>query len=254
MQADATLGGEAWAAPGGPSGVLVLHGFTGTRATVLPVAEALADAGHTVSAPLLPGHGTCIEDMISTRYADWWAAAEVAYHDLAATNRSVAVVGLSMGATLTCELAIRHPEVAGIVCINPLVRPVERELLELVDLMLDSGETVSEGTGPDLADPEASETAYDGSPLAAARSLYLALDHLQADLSRIACPVLIMTSAEDHVVPPDNSDHLAAQVSGPVERITLPRSYHVATLDHDREEVADRTVRFVNCVTAGPSL
>jgi carboxylesterase len=113
---------------------------------------------------------------------------------------------------------------------------------------------VSEGTGPDLADPEASETAYDGSPLAAARSLYLALDHLQADLSRIACPVLIMTSAEDHVVPPDNSDHLAAQVSGPVERITLPRSYHVATLDHDREEVAARTVRFVNRVTAGPSL
>ena len=243
-------GGRSWSSSGGPSAALVLHGFTGTPTTVLPVAEALAGAGHTVSAPLLPGHGTRVEDMVPTRYAHWQAAAEAAYLDLAARSSSVAIVGLSMGATLACGLAVRHPEVAGIVCINPLVRPVEPELIELIDLMLAAGETVSEGAAADLADPEAHEVAYHGSPLAAARSLYLALDHLQGDLRRIACPVLIMTSAEDHVVPPDNSDHLATSVTGPVERVTLERSYHVATLDHDREEVANRTADFVNRVTA----
>ncbi|HEV2070447.1 MAG TPA: alpha/beta fold hydrolase [Acidimicrobiales bacterium] len=241
--------GDEWWTSGGRSGVLVLHGFTGTPATVRPVAEALAGAGHTVVAPLLPGHGTCIEDMIPTRYADWLATAEAAYCRLAGGCGSVAIVGLSMGATLTCELAARHPEVSGIVCINPLVRPVEPELMELVDLMLDAGETVSEGAGADLADPDASEVAYEGSPLAAARSLYEALEHLQVDLTRIRCPILLLTSAHDHVVHPDNSDHLAALAGGPVERVTLERSYHVATLDHDREEVARRTVDFVDRVT-----
>ncbi len=43
-----------------------------------------------------------------------------------------------------------------------------------------------------------------------------------------------MTSPEDHVVPPTNSDHLAATLGGPVERVTLERSYHVATIDFDK--------------------
>ena len=44
-----------------------------------------------------------------------------------------------------------------------------------------------------------------------------------------------MTSPQDHVVPPENSDILAAGVAGPVERVTLERSYHVATLDYDKD-------------------
>ena len=44
-----------------------------------------------------------------------------------------------------------------------------------------------------------------------------------------------MTSPQDHVVEPGNSDILAEGVSGPVERVTLERSYHVATLDYDKE-------------------
>lgn len=246
-------GAEAWSAPGGPVGVLVLHGFTGTPATVRPVAEALAAAGHAVAVPRLPGHGTRIEDMIATRYAHWSAAAETAFLGLATENTSVAVVGLSMGGTLACALAARHPEVAGVACINPLVRPVEPELLELIDLMLDAGETVGEGVRPDLADPAAEEIAYSGSPLAAARSLYEALEHLQEHLQRISCPMLILTSAQDHVVDPLDSDHLAAQVSGPVRRIVLEHSYHVATLDHDREQVAEATVDFVGRVTGWAS-
>ncbi len=250
MGAAVILGAEAWSAPGGPSGALVVHGFTGTPATVRPVAEALAGAGLAVEAPRLPGHGTHIHDMIPTRFADWSAAVESAYLDLATRCTSVAVAGASMGATLACRLAAGHPEIAGLVCVNPLVLPAEAGLVELVELMLEAGETVSEGAGADLADREAHEIAYDATPLAPARSLYGALEDLQADLPRIACPVLIMTSAHDHVVHPDNSDHLAAQVVGPVERVTLERSYHVATLDHDKEEVAKRTVAFVKRVTS----
>lgn len=227
-----------------------MHGFTGSPATMRPVSEALAGAGFTVTAPRLAGHGTSIDDMATTRFADWAEAVEGAYGELDRSCERVAVVGLSMGATLTCWLAARRSGIDGIVCINPLVEPAEPALVELVQLMVDAGETVSQGVGADLADPEASEIAYDGSPLTPVLSLYQALDDLQADLPRIACPVLIMTSTDDHVVHPRNSDHLAALVVGPVERVSLARSYHVATLDHDRDEVAARTVAFVQRVTA----
>ncbi|HKE75406.1 MAG TPA: hypothetical protein VKB57_17415, partial [Acidimicrobiales bacterium] len=69
------------------------------------------------------------------------------------------------------------------------------------------------------------------------------------DVARIACPVLIMTSTQDHVVDPVSSDKLAAGVSGPVERVTLERSYHVATLDYDRDLINERAVEFARRVT-----
>ncbi len=47
--------------------------------------------------------------------------------------------------------------------------------------------------------------------------------------------MLIITSLQDHVVEPVNSDVLADAVTGPVERLRLERSYHVATLDYDKD-------------------
>jgi carboxylesterase len=58
-----------------------------------------------------------------------------------------------------------------------------------------------------------------------------------------------MTSPQDHVVDPHNSDIAAERVSGPVERVTLERSYHVATLDYDKDLIFERAVEFAGRVT-----
>ena len=244
-------GAEPLSAAGSEVGVLVVHGFTGNPGTMRPLAEALVGAGFSVEMPRLPGHGTTIEDMMTTTWADWSGATEAAYTDLAGRCRAVVVAGLSMGGTLTVWLAARHPEVAGIVCINPAVAAREPEVKEMVTLMLGAGETVSPGIGSDIADPDAHESAYEGTPLSCALSLFEALDELQPLLPAVTCPLLLLTSPEDHVVEPASSDHLAASVSGPVERVSLDRSYHVATLDYDKELIAERTIAFVHKVTAG---
>ena len=108
--------------------MLVLHGFTGNPQSMRPLAEAVAAAGFTVEMPLLPGHGTAIEDMIPTRFEDWSSAAEAVYDELAARCDKVIVSGLSMGGTLACWLATRHPEIAGIAVVNPLVVALDEEL------------------------------------------------------------------------------------------------------------------------------
>ena len=69
-------GATPWSVEGGPVGALCLHGFTGNPTSMRPVAEAFAAAGFAVELPLLPGHGTTVEDMITTGWPDWTAAAE----------------------------------------------------------------------------------------------------------------------------------------------------------------------------------
>src|SRR3954469_8701261 len=91
---------DAFSAPGGPHGALVLHGFTGNPSSMRGVADALAAAGFAVELPRLPGHGTTVEDMLTTDFRDWSATAEEAYLELAGRVAAVMVVGLSMGATL----------------------------------------------------------------------------------------------------------------------------------------------------------
>jgi carboxylesterase len=62
-------------------------------------------------------------------------------------------------------------------------------------------------------------------------------------------PLLLITSRQDHVVEPANSEHLAATYGGDVEHVWLERSYHVATQDYDRADIERMTGEFVARVT-----
>ncbi len=187
--------------------------------------------------------------MATTGWDDWSATAEAAYQDLAARCDRVVVAGLSMGGTLTAWLAAAHPEIAGIVVVNPAIDPPAPSFIEMLRGILESGTTVMPGVGNDIADPDETELAYDGVPIASMLSLVERGEELYGRLADISCPVLIMTSPQDHVVPPVSSDVLASKVSGPVERVSLERSYHVATLDYDRGEIESRAVEFARKVT-----
>src|SRR5688500_11065150 len=125
-------GAEPFSAAGGQAGVLVLHGFTGNPQSMRGLAQAFAAAGFTVELPLLPGHGTVIEDMIPTRWADWSGAAEQAYDDLRAKCDKVLVAGLSMGGTLSAWLAAHHPEISGLVLVNPAIEPPDPSFRDLL--------------------------------------------------------------------------------------------------------------------------
>jgi carboxylesterase len=85
-------------------------------------------------------------------------------------------------------------------------------------------------------------------PIAAGLSLFEGIDETAAGLATISCPVLLLSSREDHVVPSSSGDVLEAGVAGPIERVWLENSYHVATLDNDAEEITRRVLAFVGGV------
>ncbi len=244
-------GAEAWSAAGGPHGVLLSHGFTGNPGSIRALAERFAGAGFAVELPRLPGHGTHVDDMLPTRWPDWSEALEAAYLDLAARVDRLVVVGLSMGATLAAWLASRHSAIAGVVTVNGLFDPTSAELIPLLEAELANGEVMA-GIGSDIAKPDVVETAYVGTPLRPLRSLLEAVrDEVAPGLGRIRCPSLVFTSVDDHVVPPASSDVYASAVAGPVERVVLERSYHVATQDWDAPLIEQHAVAFAVRVTRG---
>src|SRR5205085_1981205 len=122
--------------------------------------------------------------------------------------------------------------------------PPAPSFLDLLCASLDQGVDRVPAIWSDIAMLGVSEGAYEAAPIRPLISLMEATTEVHARLGLIRCPVLILTSPQDHVVPPSSSDVLAGAVAGPVERVMLERSYHVATLDFDRDLVEKRTVEF----------
>lgn len=232
------------------AGVLVLHGFTGNPSSMRLQADALVELGYHVELPRLPGHGTSLDDMLPTRWADWTGEVEAAYQRLAARTQNIVVMGLSMGGSLTLWTGLQHPEVAGLVLVNAASKSQPDEVVAMLQEMVEEGNTVMPGIGSDIADPDVAEIAYEGTPLLALLSLQN--DGLATMADRygdLEMPVLIYTSHNDHVVPPESSEHIANTVGGAVEHVWLDRSFHVATQDFDRDDITAGAAAFVARVT-----
>lgn len=235
------------------AGVLVLHGFTGNPSSMANQARAFASAGHHVEQPRLPGHGTTLADMQATDWADWSGEAAAAYERLVARVDRVVVMGLSMGGTLTLWTGLQRladERLKGLVCVNAATMPQDPEVVEMIEDLVDDGVEVSPAIGSDIADPDASEIAYEGTPLR--QLLSLTNDGLAPITDRygeLTVPILVFSSVDDHVVPADNSAHLRDTAGGDVEFVTLERSFHVATQDFDRDLINERSLEFIERVT-----
>ena len=215
------------------------------------VADAMIAAGHDLELPRLPGHGTTLEDMLDTGWADWYGETERVVRDLSARVDRVVLVGQSAGGTLALAAALESPDIAGVVCINPATCARDDATMAMVDEFIDDGLEVVPGEGSDIADPESSDIAYDGTPLRPLRSLVRdGIRPITGRFGELTMPLRLFTSRQDHVVPPTDSEHLAREWGGVVDQTWLERSFHVATLDFERDVVVAGAVDFVGRVAS----
>jgi len=227
------------------TGCLLIHGFTGTPQSMRPMGEYIAQQGITARGVRLEGHGTSVEDMSQTRYQDWIASAEEGLRELSQKCDKVFVSGLSMGGTITMYLAHGYPElVSGII---PICAPIEMRGLKmsLVPLLKHLIKTVP-GVSNHIKDPAAYEVAYERMPLKSIHELIRLTARVRELLPEITRPALVFASREDKVVPPENARHIKANLgSNQKELLWLENSYHVATLDYDREYIFKQSVAFM---------
>lgn len=230
----------------GRIGALLLHGFTGSPASMRPWGEQLAAAeDFTVSVPRLPGHGTTWQELNRTTWHDWYAEAARSLDDVRQRCDEVFVAGLSMGACLALRLAEQRPDdVAGLILVNPSVASGDRRLTALP--VLKHVLPAVKGIGNDIKKPGAQEHGYDRTPLRALDSLRALWQVTREELPKITAPVLIFRSVEDHVVEPLSTQIIVQRVSSrDVTERVLDDSYHVATLDNDAPDIYTESAEFI---------
>lgn len=231
-------------APNGRVGVLLIHGFGGSPRSLQEMALRCVDSGYSVALPLLTGHGCTPEEMESSKWTDWTADVQQTYAWLEARTDKVFVCGLSMGGTLALWLASRHPEVAGLVTVNALIRHSREQAMLLLGRI--GVPRWTDPVGNDAKAEGVDEQAYCRLPIRAARQLALLSREVRASLSRIGCPTLVFSSTIDHVVPPENQRELFRALGSPdKELVELAESYHLATMDQDKEQLFALTLDFI---------
>ena len=237
-----------------PTGVLVVHGFTGNPSSMTHQAKAFAAAGHHVEQPRLPGHGTTLADMQTTDWFDWSGETAAAYDRLVERADRVVVIGLSMGGTLALWTGLQRVDdgrLKGLICVNAATMPQPPDVVEMLEDMLSDGIEVSPAIGNDIANPDETEISYEGTPLRQLMSLNKdGLAPITDRFAELRIPVLVLSSSADHVVPPESSVHLRDTAGGDVEFVTLERSFHVATQDYDRDLINERSLAFIERVTS----
>jgi carboxylesterase len=238
-------GAEAFAQEGGPTGVLLCHGFTGSPQSLRPWADYLARAGLSVSLPRLPGHGTTWQELGRTRWEDWYAEADRAFDELQGRCDEIFVMGLSMGGCLALRLAgLRGDAVRGVVVVNPSVTADTRLFLlaPVLRLVVRS----LKGIASDIKKQDAREAGYDRVPVKAAATLPGLWRVTQRQLHDLTQPILAYRSVTDHVVGPASVELLRRELpAGHLEVRELANSYHVATLDNDAEAIFAGSLEFV---------
>ena len=256
---------------GGRTGFLLIHGLGGTPVELRFVAQGLARAGYTVYCCQLAGHCSTPDALRLSSAAQWCDSVEDALGKLEKSCGTIIAGGLSMGAILALDLAVKHPgRVHGLALFAPTlvldgwsmpwrsrllkyVRPTrwkskiylkehppygikdERIRAFIVNSML-SGDSGAAGV---FSTPLHSLAEFNG----------LALK-LKRRLGEIKAPTLILHPREDDMASLDNSIFIQRKLGGLVELVVLDDSYHIITLDRQRHLVVDRTVAFAQSLEA----
>ncbi len=236
---------------GGPVGILLFHGFTGSPPEMRLVGDYLYRHGLTVSGPLLPGHGTTMEDLDARTWPEWIEAAENSLDDLKKSCRIVFAGGLSMGSLVALELARRRPDVAGVIAYAPpfdlgdwrapLV-PVLKYILRRVP----HGES-------SYADPETEKRLwyYEAYPSFATHELLKLVKHMKKHLPEIATPLLMVYATGDPRAKRDGALYLYQRIgSADKEMLELKESGHIICADAEWELAAARTLAFTQRIAA----
>jgi carboxylesterase len=250
---------------GGRLGFLLIHGLGGTPLEMRYVAQGVAHAGHTVHVPQLAGHCGSSDDLKATRWPDWYATVEQEHDRLRERCDSVVVGGLSMGAVLAIHHAAKHPNsVSGLTLYAPTLwldgwgvpwyailfnlvtmkwcadyfafaerHPwgiKDQRLRTLVEQAIKSGDSSRAGIA-----------ALPGRLMLELRWL---VERVKQEVAEVRQPALIVHPREDDRASLRNLYYLQGRLGGPTETVVLNDSYHIVTLDRQRQIVVARTVEF----------
>ncbi len=251
-------------------GVLLIHGLAGSPAEVRYVANGLARSGYSVSCPMLAGHGGTEADLEATTWADWLASCETALARLRRDCDTVVAGGLSTGAILALMLAAKHPSLVQATALySPTLWlsgwaiPHYAKLFSIIRTkrlarLFRFSDRAPHGIKDDRVRDVIMKAmrAADGTQSGLLNTPGIAmLEHrrlvaaVKPLLGLITQPALVLHPRDDDMAGLDNAYFLQRRLKGRVEMTVLDDSYHMITIDRQRQIVVDRTEAFIAGLT-----
>lgn len=241
---------EPFFIPGGKTGCLLVHGFTGTPKEMRMLADSLAQEKYTILAPRLAGHATDIEDMRHSTWRDWLASVEDGLNLLKGCTDQQVVMGLSMGGVLSLMAAERY-DIKGVITFSaPCGMPPDPRI-KYLPFMKTFIKTVGKGK-PDWQNPEAikDHAEYHAYPTSSILQLKELIETMLADLPKVTIPALMVQSHMDHGIPAESMDTIFGRISSADKtRMWVEHSGHVVIREPDRELIFAEVKKFINRIT-----
>lgn len=248
---------------GGTHAALLIHGLTGTPFEMKFLAKRLNKAGFTVYAPCLAGHGTSIDELAATKWQDWYSSVFKAFRKLKAEYETVSVSGLCMGALLALQLASETGEEINSISLLSTTLfydgwslPWYKFLLPLMyyppfRYLYSYKEAPPYGIKNErlreayLQGMRSGAIAYDTIPSESMHELNKLSRITRKTMSKVTAPVIILHAAEDDLASSRNADFVEGHVgSAKVKKVLVRDSYHMITIDNQKDFVVKETVDF----------
>lgn len=262
---------------GGRLGLLLIHGLGGTPVEMKPLARKARDAGADVLCCHLAGHCGSGEELAATPWQSWYASVEAGLARLERDCDRIIVGGLSMGALLAARLAALQPNrVHGLVMLAPTLRydgwsiPWYGFLLRIlihtpIGPRLSFVEKPPYGIKDERVRAAVVRAMHSGdstaagllsTPSGAIREMWRLTDDVKPRLGQVRQPTLLVHARNDDIASLSNAFHVQRHLAGRVEALVLDDSYHLVTVDGQRDLVAARVNNFLSgftgAVTATP--
>ncbi|WP_186492213.1 alpha/beta hydrolase [Synechococcus sp. BIOS-U3-1] len=237
---------QPFSMPGGPITVVLLHGYTGSPAELSLLADVLHQQGYGVEAPLLVGHGTCLEDLMPVLPSQWLEQIDGVIDCLLDHGQRVVVAGLSLGSILAIQAGMRRPDVEAVIAYSPpIVSGDPRALIApVLSLFLPSVPRPAD----DFVDPLTPERLwkYQRWPSRCSVRVLDLIASTRRQLGNLQQPLLVMASTLDKVITRRGVELLLQRAASErVEVYWLKGSGHVITADAEWKMVADQTLIFL---------
>ncbi len=243
--------------------VVLLPGLCGSELEMGAIPRLLKQSNHTYTIPRIKGYSAHTG---LTGYQEWIDSVDQFVTDLSQTHDSISIAGLSMGATLALAVAELNSKVHSLVILSPVFLfdgwsvPWYYPFLALLYKIGIRNWHFKEREPFGVKNVElrrhiqkavmANSVSELGAAHLPAVHLYQSLELVKAtkkELSSITADTLIIHAVDDETASPKNPEIIIDRISSETCRmIWLGNSYHMITVDNEREVVANEVNNFIN--------
>jgi carboxylesterase len=243
--------------------VILLPGLCGSALEMGAIPRLLQQSNLTYAIPKIPGYSA---NTAITNYPEWIEYVEELCNELQESHESLSLVGLSMGATLALSVAARNHKIQSLCLLSPVLMfdgwsvPWYYPFLSLVYKIGIRNWHYKESEPFGVKNKElrrhirkavmSNSVSELGAAHLPAKHLYQSLQLIKdakKNLGEVSADVLIIHAIDDETASPKNPDLILNKIASETRRVIwLGNSYHIITVDNEREIVANETINFIN--------